>query len=91
MLLQLLEEQLRDPLMFSEGLHEDQYIFDIHINGALHDEVMKDVVRHGLKHCWAVCEAKEHDKRLEQSSVGFESRLPLVSFYSDIVVAPVNV
>ncbi|PFH45513.1 hypothetical protein AMATHDRAFT_159063, partial [Amanita thiersii Skay4041] len=47
--------------------------------------VPENVVHHGLE----LSQPKEHNKRFEESPVGSECGLPLVSlFYSDIIVAP---
>ncbi|KAG5352996.1 hypothetical protein C0989_011280 [Termitomyces sp. Mn162] len=70
----------------------DKDVIEIHAYYTLCNEVPEDVVHHGLKGGQAIGETKEHDKWLEQSPVGPEGHLPLVSFLNaHIVVTPPDV
>ena len=56
------------------------------------DEVLEDVVHYRLECCRRVCQSKEHDCWLKQSSVHSEGRFPFVSLFdSDVVVSPLYV
>ena len=56
------------------------------------DQVPQDVVHHGLEGGWRVGEAKEHDRRFKESSVGTKGSLPLVPFlYPHVVVTLADV
>ena len=51
--------------MFCEGLREDEDVIDVDTHGAVHDEVLENVVHHGLGAHRAIHEAKEHDQELK--------------------------
>lgn len=50
---------------------------------------MEDIVHHVLESCRGVGEAKEHNSRFKESSIGNERRFPFVAFfYADVLVTP---
>ena len=56
------------------------------------DEGAEDVIHHGLEGGGRVAKSEKHDKRLKESLVCREGRLPLVSFFeADVVEAPAEV
>src|SRR5712664_761404 len=56
------------------------------------DQVLEDVVHHGLESGRTIGEAEEHNQGLKEPSVCAESGLPLVTFLdADIVVSPANI
>jgi hypothetical protein len=56
---------------------------------ALHDQVLEDVIHHGLEHCRAVGETQEHYEWFVEAMIGMKGCLPLVTFLeSNIVEAP---
>ena len=57
MLLQALQDELRDPTVFCKGFCEYQNVIDVHTHGTFHDEVVEVVIHHGLKGCKAVHES----------------------------------
>ena len=66
----------------------------INIDGDLSrvDEVSEDVVHYQLERRWRICQSKEHDCWLEQSSVHSEGHFPFVSLFdSYVVVSPLYV
>ncbi|KAG5349253.1 hypothetical protein C0989_004994, partial [Termitomyces sp. Mn162] len=72
------------------GVNED--VIKVHAYYTLCNEVPEDVVHYGLEGGWAVGETKEYDEQLEQSPVGLEGCLPLVSFLNaHIVVTPLDI
>jgi len=81
-----------DLLVLFKGLCKDEDIIQIDHNYTFQDEVLEDVVHHGLEGGGTVCEAEEHDKGFVQAVVGPEGGLPLFSFlYPDVVEAPPDV
>ena len=49
-------------------------------------------IHHVLKGCWGVGEAKEHNRRFKEATVGDKSRLPFVAFFdTDVFITPANV
>ncbi len=75
----------------------DAYVIHVYLDGSslefvLHDDVLEDVVHHGLKCSWGIYEFKIHDCWLKKSILCLESCLLLVTlFYSYVVVPPSNV
>ena len=64
------------------GLHIDHHISFV-------DEVLEDVVHHGLEGGQAVGEAEEHNQGFEEAPICSEGGLPLVSLFDPhIVVSP---
>ena len=51
--------------MFVDGLGKDEDIVEIDHHMSFHDELLEDVIYHGLESGWTVGEAKEHDKRFK--------------------------
>ena len=54
----------------------------------LHDEVLEDVIHHGLEYHWAVSESKEHDKGFKEAVTGVKGHLPLIAFLDLDIVEP---
>ena len=58
----------------------------------LHDEVLEDIVHHGLECCWTVGESEEHDKRFKEATVCAKGSLPLITIlYPHIVESPPHI
>ena len=76
------------PMMFDHAsVYQDIVHIDHHISFV--NEVLEDVVHHGLEGGRAVGEAEEHNQGFEEAPICSEGGLPLVSlFYSHIVVSP---
>ena len=56
------------------------------------NHVLEGVIHESLECCWGVTKAKEHDGGFEESFVGDEGSLPLVTVLDvNIVVAPMNI
>ena len=71
---------------------EDEDVIEIDADNAFEDEVMEDVIHHGLKGGRAISKAKEHDKRFKKTTVGTKGCLPLISLlYPHIIVAPMDI
>ena len=72
------------------GVYQDIVHIDCYI--PFINEVLKDVVHHGLEGGRAVGEAKEHDQRFEEAPIHSEGSFPLVSLFdSHIVVSPMYI
>ena len=69
--------------VYQDIIHIDHHIPFI-------DEVLEDVVHHGLESGQAVGEAEEHDQGFEEALIHLKGSLPLVSLFFDshIVVSP---
>ena len=69
------------------GVYQDIVHIDCHI--PFIDEVLEDVVHHGLEGGRAVGEAKEHDQGFKEAPICLEGGFPLVSLFDlHIVVSP---
>ena len=56
------------------------------------NEVLEDVIHHGLEGGQAVGEAEEHDQGFEEAPIHLEGSFPLISFFdSYIVVSPMYI
>ncbi|KAG6808320.1 hypothetical protein H0H92_004528 [Tricholoma furcatifolium] len=78
--------------MFFKGFCEDEDVVEVHAHHALRDEVAEDVVHHGLEGGGAIGKAKEHGEQFEQSLIGPEGCLSLITLLdAHIVVTSANV
>ncbi|PFH46802.1 hypothetical protein AMATHDRAFT_153753, partial [Amanita thiersii Skay4041] len=54
--------------------------------------ISKDVIHHGLKCRWGVCESEEHYQWFKQSLVCSEGCLPFITILDpDVIVAPSDI
>ena len=58
---------------------KDQNIVQIDHYNAFHYEVLEDIIYYGLESGWTVGHPEEHYQGFEQTSIGLEDCLPLVS------------
>jgi hypothetical protein len=71
---------------------KDKDVIQVDTDHTLSDEILENVIHHGLEDGWAVSETEEHHQRFEESSVGAECSLPFITFLdTDIVVPPVDI
>ena len=81
-----------DAAVFIQCVSEDQNVIHVNTDNTLHDEVMEDLIHHGLEGGRTVSETEVHYQRLEETMVCLECHLPFISFLDvDIVVAPADV
>ncbi|KAG5348415.1 hypothetical protein C0989_010578, partial [Termitomyces sp. Mn162] len=86
------QDKASDLIVFLQHFGIDEDAIKVYTHYALHNEVLEDVVYHGLEGGRAVGESEEHNKWLKQSPVGLEGSLPLVSFLdAHIVVTPPDI
>src|ERR1700761_3085368 len=70
----------------------DEDIVQVDHNVPRENEILKDVIHHGLKRRRRIGESEIHHQRLEEPPVGPERRLPLVAFLdADIIETPPNI
>ena len=68
------------------------YVVHVYQSFAFVDKLHELVVDHGLERGGGVHEAKEHNRRFEQSIACLECHFPFVAFLDpDVVVAPADV
>jgi len=65
--------------MFFYSLSEDEYVIEVDHYYTFHDEVLEDIVHYCLESGWTVSHTKEYYKGFEQTPVGVEGSLPLIS------------
>ncbi|KAG5335269.1 hypothetical protein C0989_001606 [Termitomyces sp. Mn162] len=86
------QDEMSDLMVFLQCFGVDEDVIEVHAHYTLYNEVLKDIIHHGLEGGWAVGETKEHDEQLKQSLVGLEGHLLLVSFLNaHIVVTPPDI
>jgi hypothetical protein len=54
------------------------------------DDFLVDAVHHLLESAWRICEAEKHYQWFPMSELGFERRLPLVSFFNPYVIVALS-
>ena len=71
---------------------EDEEVVHIDDKPSLGNHVAEGIIHESLEDGGGVSESEEHDRRFEQSFVGDEGHLPLVTILDPyIVVSPMNV
>ena len=55
------EHQACHPVMFFHCFYEDEDVIQVNTDYTFRDEVLEDIIHHGLESGRAVGEAKEHD------------------------------
>src|SRR5882762_8703340 len=84
--------QMCDSVMLFHCLCKDENVIQVDTDHTLSDEILENVIHHGLEGGWAVSETKEHHQRFRESSVGAECSLPFITFFdTDIVVPPSDI
>src|SRR5882762_7360860 len=72
------------------GVYQDVVQVDYYY--PFHNELVEDVVHHGLEGGWAVSQTEKHHEGFEEAAVGAESSFPLISFlHPDIIEPPPHV
>ncbi|KAF8235155.1 hypothetical protein L208DRAFT_1258496, partial [Tricholoma matsutake] len=85
-------DEARDATVLFNCVSEDEDVVKIDADNAFKDEVMENVIHHGLKGGRTISKAKEHDKQFKKTMVGMKGCLPLISLlYPHIIVAPMDV
>ena len=76
------------PMVFNcVSVYQDIVHIDHHVSFI--NEVLEDVIHHGLESGQAIGEAEEHDQGFEEAPIDLEGSFPLVSLLdSYIVVSP---
>ncbi|KAG5350172.1 hypothetical protein C0989_012409 [Termitomyces sp. Mn162] len=91
-LVEAFQDKMSDLTVFLQHFGVDEDVIEVYAHYTLCNEVLKDVVHHGLEGGQAVGETKEHDEWLKQSLVGLEGCLLLISFQNvHIVVTPPDI
>jgi hypothetical protein len=71
---------------------KDEDVIQVDTDHTFGNEILENVIHHGLESGWTVSETEKHHQRFEKSSVGVECGLPLITFLdSDIVVTPMDI
>src|ERR1700685_2626882 len=79
-------------VMFFHCLCKDEDVIQVDTDHVFSDEVLEDVVHHGLEGGWAVSETEEHHQWFEKPSVGVECSLPFITFLdTDIILPPADI
>ena len=74
--------------MLREGGGVDEDVIHVTYDFASINELTKDIVHHCLECCRGVAQSKEHDSWFEQSPVGLERSLPLITLLDSHIVEP---
>ena len=60
-LVELFQHQVYNAVVLLLGLSEDENVIKVYVYHFLCNEVIEDVIHHGLECNWAINEAREHD------------------------------
>jgi hypothetical protein len=75
--------------MLFNRFHEYEDIVKVDTNHAIHNEILKDVIHHGLKGRGGVRESEKHHQGLKEASICTKRSLPLIAFpHAHIVIPP---
>jgi len=78
--------------MFFDHPCEDEDVVQVYDYDLFCNQILEDIVYHGLEGCQTVSHPKEHYQRFKEASVCLEDSLPFVSGLDIYVVeTPVNV
>jgi hypothetical protein len=78
--------------MFLFGLCEDEDVVNVDAYDALENQILEDLIHHGLERCRGVGQSEAHDEWFKEPVIGAKHGLPLVAFlYLHIVVTPLHV
>jgi hypothetical protein len=89
---ELFQHQVWHSVMLFHSFCEDQDVVQVHTDHTFCDEILEDIIHHGLEGGWAVSETEEHHQRFKESSVGAECSLPFITFLDvNIVVSPADI
>ena len=70
----------------------DEKVIHVDDKPSFSDHVSEGVIHESLEHCGGVTKTKEHDCWFEESFVGNEGCLPLVTILdTDVVISPTNI
>jgi len=65
--------QACDSVMLFHRLCKDEDVIQEDTDHTLGDEILENVIHHGLEGGWAVSETEEHHQRFKESSVGADA------------------
>src|SRR6266446_1761393 len=78
--------------MLFDSFREDEDVVQVYNDDAVGNELLEDVVHHGLKRRRTIGESEEHDEWFEQPAVSAKSGFPLVALlHADIVETPSDI
>ena len=78
--------------MLFNCFREYQDVVQVNHYNPFHNELLKDVIHHGLEGGWAIGEPEKHHQWFEESPICSEGSFPLISFlHLDIIEAPPDI
>ncbi|KAG5733786.1 hypothetical protein E4T56_gene8207 [Termitomyces sp. T112] len=80
------QDEAHDLAVLLQCFGVDENVVEVYAHYAFGNKVLEDVVHHCLEGGQAIGESKEHNKRFEQSPVGLEGSLPLVSLLDACII-----
>jgi hypothetical protein len=80
--------QTCDSVVLFHRLCKDEDVIQVDTDHTLGDEILENVIHHGLEGGRAVSETEEHHQRFKESSVGVECSLPFITFLDTNIVVP---
>jgi hypothetical protein len=83
------EDKSCDVMMLFNGFCENEDVVEVDTDDVFHDEVLENVVHHGLEGGEGVNESEKHHQGFKEAMVHLKCCLPFVAFlHAYIVVLP---
>jgi hypothetical protein len=88
----LLQHQSCDLEILFNVLGEDENVVKVYTNDPFHNEVLENVIHHGLEGRGRVSESKKHHQRFVEAMIGMKCCFPLIAhFHPRILVPPPHI
>jgi hypothetical protein len=83
-----LQYQSCDPVMLFNVLSEDENVIEVYTNNPFHNEILENVVHHGLEGRGRVSESKKHHQRFIEATIGMKHHLLLITHLHPHILVP---
>ena len=78
--------------MFFHSHQENQNVIHIYQDLLRSDQILEDMVHHGLESHRTICQTKKHNKGFKKTTIHTECSFPFIPLLdSDIIVSPSNI
>jgi hypothetical protein len=86
------QHQSCDLVMLFNVLGEDENVVKVYTNDPFHNEILENVIHHGLEGRGRVSESEKHHQRFIEVAIGMKCHLPLIAcLHPHILVPPPHI
>jgi hypothetical protein len=87
-----LQHQLHDLAMLFNVLGENENVIEVYTHHTFHNEILENVIHHGLEDGGRVSESEKHHQRFVETVIGMKCCLPLITcLHLHILVPPPHI